>query len=699
MIKETAITAFAIVGLMYIFQKHSIEIKKSEELIKKGQIEQRILESNLTLLEEKKGLISSKNRELLSKIEVMSSTYRAKIDNLNQVLVEKDKYIKKESDKRAKELMEAEELSQKIKSELDTKEAEVTELLSQKSDLEENLTIQIEQNSLLEREKEKIEKRVAELLTVDKIKNFDSLLSQIDNLEANITAEIEKETQLKEEYQNLQNIHQEDIEEYQSLLAQYKTLELNLTNELQKEFTLTDEKSQLESKLDSEIQNRRDLELKLAEEIENENRIKDELAKELEQEEKLRADLNKTIETNTLLVDKDKKLELEMSELLFISKDSREKAEAEHQLKIKELESKLAIEIEKEQNLEANLTAEIEKENLLKEEKESASSDAKAQIEALSTTLAKEIDKSKNLESNLSTEIEKENILLDEKSKLETKISKQSDLAKKESQKIKSKYKAEVEKLEKKLATELQNEQTLESNLTAKIGKEKQLEEEKIGLESNITGLLATIEEKKREIEAKEELRAEAITKIEALTKKRDELEELNKEKISQLTTEQEATKTALLEVEKVKNEMKNLREEIAKKKRAEENRLAEEKKVAKESLLEAFELTKVEFEVNSMKLTKKSEELLNTTAEVMKKYPDFKYNIQGHTDNRGNEKFNIKLSGKRAEQVKKYLISRGIRAEILSTEGIGSAEPIADNNTTEGRILNRRVVFQILKD
>ena len=99
------------------------------------------------------------------------------------------------------------------------------------------------------------------------------------------------------------------------------------------------------------------------------------------------------------------------------------------------------------------------------------------------------------------------------------------------------------------------------------------------------------------------------------------------------------------------------------------------------------------------MKLTDKSEELLNSTAEVMKRYPNFHYNIQGHTDSRGNEEFNVKLSGQRAEQVKKYLISRGIRAEILTTEGIGSAKPIADNETEEGRNLNRRVVFEIIKE
>ncbi len=67
------------------------------------------------------------------------------------------------------------------------------------------------------------------------------------------------------------------------------------------------------------------------------------------------------------------------------------------------------------------------------------------------------------------------------------------------------------------------------------------------------------------------------------------------------------------------------------------------------------------------------------------------------HTDNQGNENFNIKLSARRAEAVKKYLISKGVPADILDTKGFGSSKPIADNSTEEGRSKNRRVEFIIL--
>jgi OOP family OmpA-OmpF porin len=98
------------------------------------------------------------------------------------------------------------------------------------------------------------------------------------------------------------------------------------------------------------------------------------------------------------------------------------------------------------------------------------------------------------------------------------------------------------------------------------------------------------------------------------------------------------------------------------------------------------------------MQLTNESKKRLKEAATVMKKYEGYSYKIQGHTDNRGNENFNIRLSGKRAEAVKSYLVSQGVDAAILSTEGFGSAQPIANNDTREGRIQNRRVVFEIVK-
>ncbi len=69
---------------------------------------------------------------------------------------------------------------------------------------------------------------------------------------------------------------------------------------------------------------------------------------------------------------------------------------------------------------------------------------------------------------------------------------------------------------------------------------------------------------------------------------------------------------------------------------------------------------------------------------------------VEGHTDSRGDEEYNMKLSQKRAEAVKKYLTENGIDEDRLSTKGFGESKPVADNDTEEGRARNRRTEIQI---
>jgi OOP family OmpA-OmpF porin len=68
-----------------------------------------------------------------------------------------------------------------------------------------------------------------------------------------------------------------------------------------------------------------------------------------------------------------------------------------------------------------------------------------------------------------------------------------------------------------------------------------------------------------------------------------------------------------------------------------------------------------------------------------------------GHTDNVGSDVYNQKLSVKRAESVKAYLVSKGIEKNRIYTEGKGEKQPVADNKTTEGRNKNRRVEIEVV--
>ena len=68
-----------------------------------------------------------------------------------------------------------------------------------------------------------------------------------------------------------------------------------------------------------------------------------------------------------------------------------------------------------------------------------------------------------------------------------------------------------------------------------------------------------------------------------------------------------------------------------------------------------------------------------------------------GHTDSRGSDAYNQKLSQRRAEAVKKYLVGKGIEANRVYTEGKGEKQPVADNKTDEGRAKNRRVEIEVV--
>jgi OOP family OmpA-OmpF porin len=68
-----------------------------------------------------------------------------------------------------------------------------------------------------------------------------------------------------------------------------------------------------------------------------------------------------------------------------------------------------------------------------------------------------------------------------------------------------------------------------------------------------------------------------------------------------------------------------------------------------------------------------------------------------GHTDSVGSNSYNQKLSVKRSESVKAYLVSKGIEKNRVYTEGKGETQPVADNKTSEGRSKNRRVEIEVV--
>lgn len=102
-------------------------------------------------------------------------------------------------------------------------------------------------------------------------------------------------------------------------------------------------------------------------------------------------------------------------------------------------------------------------------------------------------------------------------------------------------------------------------------------------------------------------------------------------------------------------------------------------------------------FDVNKATLKPVAMNNLNRLAEILNKYPDTNILIEGHTDATGSEEYNMELSEKRAKSVANYLASLKVDPTRFTIMGYGETQPIADNETVEGRAQNRRVDLAIM--
>ena len=107
--------------------------------------------------------------------------------------------------------------------------------------------------------------------------------------------------------------------------------------------------------------------------------------------------------------------------------------------------------------------------------------------------------------------------------------------------------------------------------------------------------------------------------------------------------------------------------------------------------------LTNVFYEVDSWQINEESFSELNNVVKLLTENKDIVMEIGGHTDSTGSGEYNMTLSEKRALSVVNYLISKGINSDRLQHKGYGNTQPIGDNNTNEGRQLNRRTVAKVV--
>jgi len=102
-------------------------------------------------------------------------------------------------------------------------------------------------------------------------------------------------------------------------------------------------------------------------------------------------------------------------------------------------------------------------------------------------------------------------------------------------------------------------------------------------------------------------------------------------------------------------------------------------------------------FDLDKSELREQSKQNLNNLGNILNKYEDTNILIEGHTDSTGTEEYNMKLSKERSESVASYMGQIQVKSTRFTVVGYGEMQPIATNDTTDGRQLNRRVEVAIM--
>jgi outer membrane protein OmpA-like peptidoglycan-associated protein len=103
-------------------------------------------------------------------------------------------------------------------------------------------------------------------------------------------------------------------------------------------------------------------------------------------------------------------------------------------------------------------------------------------------------------------------------------------------------------------------------------------------------------------------------------------------------------------------------------------------------------------FEFGKADIKKDSFPYLDKLADTLNKSKNWTLEIQGHTDDKGGDDFNMKLSQNRADAVKNYLITKGVLLDTITAKGFGESKPLVPNDSDANREKNRRVEFKITK-
>jgi outer membrane protein OmpA-like peptidoglycan-associated protein len=106
--------------------------------------------------------------------------------------------------------------------------------------------------------------------------------------------------------------------------------------------------------------------------------------------------------------------------------------------------------------------------------------------------------------------------------------------------------------------------------------------------------------------------------------------------------------------------------------------------------------LRSVHFDFDKATLKAEASPILDEAVQVLKQEGSVDIVVEGHTDSVGTDQYNVGLSRRRAETVRRYLVEHGVASSRITAEGLGESKPVASNDTAEGRAQNRRVELHV---
>jgi outer membrane protein OmpA-like peptidoglycan-associated protein len=208
----------------------------------------------------------------------------------------------------------------------------------------------------------------------------------------------------------------------------------------------------------------------------------------------------------------------------------------------------------------------------------------------------------------------------------------------------------------------------------------------------------ARVQAEQAKVEA-EKAKAEAVAAAQEAARQKEEAEKAKAEAVAQqqlLAAETEKAKAAAAQSESLRQQAENEKQELRARLLQQLNSILATRDSARGLIAN---MSDVLFRSGSFELLPPARERLAKVSGIVLAYPSLHLAVEGHTDSVGSDEYNQSLSERRAQSVRDYFVQQGIAADAVEARGFGKSDPIASNDTPDGRQQNRRVELVLSGD